>query len=78
MKFSFFPSAVASYALERYSQHPHQSMTSQLANSRFIDLNNILTEFYLRFGTVTGAGEWLDKHDYNQAFEDSKEDWMLQ
>jgi len=42
------------------------------------DLNNILTEFYLRFGTVTGAGEWLDKHDYNQAFEDSKEDWMLQ
>jgi hypothetical protein len=53
-------------------------MTSQFANPWFLDLNNTLTEFYSRFGNVTAAGERMDKHDYDQAFDDSKEDWMLQ
>jgi hypothetical protein len=58
--------------------HTHlPSSPSQIANSWPTDLNNTLTEFYSKFGTVTVAGEWMDKHDYNQAFDDSKEDWML-
>ncbi|MCJ1268034.1 hypothetical protein MMC22_007920 [Lobaria immixta] len=42
------------------------------------DLNNALTEFYFRFGIITSAGEWLAKHAYSEAFDDSKEDWMHQ
>lgn len=42
------------------------------------DLNKALTEFYFRFGITTSAGEWLAKHAYSEAFDDSKEDWMHQ
>jgi len=41
-------------------------------------LNNFLTEFYSKYGTVIAAGEWMMKNDYNQAFDDSTEDWMRQ
>jgi hypothetical protein len=41
------------------------------------DLNNILTEFYLKSATSTGVEEWMDKHEYAEAAEDGDENvWM--
>ena len=41
------------------------------------DLNNTLTEFYARSGTVTPAVKWLNEHEYGQSFDDSEENFML-
>lgn len=41
---------------------------------RCIDLNKIPTEFYLRFGTISPAQEWLKNHEYHEAFDAGKED----
>ncbi|KAL2220760.1 hypothetical protein M432DRAFT_603817 [Thermoascus aurantiacus ATCC 26904] len=40
------------------------------------DLNRRLTEFYSKFGTLTAAGEWLQKNTYQEAFDETREDWM--
>ncbi|EEQ31306.1 conserved hypothetical protein [Microsporum canis CBS 113480] len=40
------------------------------------DLNNILTEFYLKCGTTTPADKWLEEHQYCKAFDDTKDDWI--
>lgn len=41
-----------------------------------VDLNRRLTEFYSKFGTLTAAGEWLQKNTYQEAFDETREDWM--
>ncbi|KAJ5576434.1 hypothetical protein N7535_003360 [Penicillium sp. DV-2018c] len=40
------------------------------------NLNKELTEFYLDFGRVLDADEWLDRNPYNEAYFDDQEDWM--
>ncbi|QMW31586.1 hypothetical protein G4B84_006967 [Aspergillus flavus NRRL3357] len=39
--------------------------------------NNMLDEFYSTSATFTDAVEWMEKHDFHDAFADSAtEDWM--
>jgi hypothetical protein len=75
-RFSILTSTIASYVTERYGWHLRQS--NPFINSQCIALNNFLTEFYSKYGTVIAAGEWMEKNDYSEAFDDSTEDWMRQ
>jgi len=41
-------------------------------------LNNFLTEFHSKYGNFIAAGEWMEKNEYNQAFDENTENWMRQ
>lgn len=72
--YSILSPTILSYVLAWYAYLLQHS--SLLTNSRLTALNRALNEFYYKVGAVTAAEEWVEKHPYNKAFDDSLEDWI--
>lgn len=53
----------------RFSLQPSYPMS-------LAELNEALTEFYMKAGHITTSDEWLDKNPYHEALFDNSEEWM--